>query len=86
MVSCEDCNGACCRWAAFVCNRSRFNAEFYEARGMVWRDGAYWVPLKCPKLNDEGKCSIYPNRPMLCRLARVGDPKCLTARKLEGID
>jgi Fe-S-cluster containining protein len=85
MVSCENCNGACCKWIAvpFLAGINRSAQEWAKARGGRVVGGQIWLPHKCPMLTDN-KCGIYLSRPMWCKLWKVGGEGCLMCRKLEG--
>ncbi len=47
-------------------------------------DKLYWW-FTCPKVTPEGRCSIYENRPGLCRAFNAGDdPLCVHYRDTDG--
>lgn len=86
-TSCENCNGACCRWIRFETGGSNRGAlEFFRARGCVYADGAWLVPSRCPKLTQEGTCEIQERKPLSCRVFQEGGEVCKQCRKAEGIE
>ncbi|MFA4834045.1 MAG: hypothetical protein WC619_04355 [Patescibacteria group bacterium] len=44
----------------------------------------YYGKRPCPFLNSLGECSIYPARPIDCRIARSQDPNCGSKMEIEG--
>lgn len=84
-ISCENCNGACCKWLFLSANMPRETYIFMRVRGARdLGDGRIAVPSVCDKLK-EGQCSIYAGRPTECKKFLVGGKDCLLARKLEGL-
>lgn len=66
----------------FVVPADPVSREFYEARAGVFEDDKFTlaeVPCACPRLDSEGRCSTYINRPIACRTFKVGSPMCLAA-------
>jgi hypothetical protein len=95
MVTCIECNGACCRWLDIgPLEMGRENLIYWKARGAVPMDGHLWLPHICPKLSTggpgpkevSGLCLEYKGRPLACRVFKVGGPACLSCRKLEGFN
>lgn len=39
-------------------------------------NGKVYISHKCPKLLEDGRCSIYENRPQVCRQYVCGKPDC----------
>ncbi|MFV3075795.1 YkgJ family cysteine cluster protein [Niveispirillum fermenti] len=90
--TCQDC-GACCAYAA---DWPRFTLE-EDADidripvAMVAPDGSGmgWTGTRCTALQGEvGKttsCSIYADRPLVCRDCVAGDEACLMARERYGL-
>lgn len=85
MSLCDNCNGACCRWLLIGNKRDmhRDDIIFFLTRGCKEMDGALWRKDVCPKLADNGRCSIYPKRPLTCAAFKMGGAYCLSCRKLE---
>lgn len=88
MISCENCNGACCRWVMLgkiPPQEARGVAEWAHARGAKVLNGVLFLPHRCPMLAQFGGCAIYPTRPAPCKNMKVGGVVCLACRELEGI-
>lgn len=78
MSPCEICKGACCE---------RFGINFKDHSEDTFRWFAYhgeskgrivFFDCKCKWLKD-GKCSIYDDRPQLCKDYAVGSRPCIEA-------
>lgn len=89
--SCEKCAGKCCYgprgWVELyarcevppeMTERIKDGKTEYTAMKMVKVEGS--KHLRCIALVD-GKCSIYKNRPFVCRTYHVGSPPCRAQRK-----
>ena len=68
---------ACCRWMTFTLSTNGDShlaakyVQFYKARGCKVRvlstdNIAVMVPFVCPSMDEKG-CTIYEDRPLLCR-------------------
>ncbi len=78
--ACAECKGACCEQLHVPISRGR-EEEYGRARGVVVRlSGQLAVRLEqqCAQL-DQGRCSIYASRPVICREYAVGGMGCLDA-------
>ena len=78
MTACQLCRGACCEYV--VVKRDESNDDKWdwlcyhgEVTGNVVK-----IPTPCSKFRDGG-CSIYPDRPKMCRDFRVGCSLCVQA-------
>jgi Fe-S-cluster containining protein len=72
-TECKKCNANCCKEIAFFVGSKKKNDYFrwfsYRKNCKVVKRGTdYWFILKigCLKLKNN-KCSIYKNRPKLCK-------------------
>jgi Fe-S-cluster containining protein len=93
---CTQC-GACCR--SFPIFASEADARLepmirQEARQLAEHlqtsDKSYQLfPLpfqnRCPYLQDDALCRIYPTRPNVCRQFQAGSEQCIEARRRQGI-
>lgn len=72
---CKQC-GACCRvFAVRKVIKTKYIIEYAAARG-YWFDGStLLIPSVCPKLTEDGKCSIYEIKPQICGDYNGKDPK-----------
>lgn len=80
-VTCDTCQACCCRLEVMLITDTGVPERFIDIDprgGMVMArldDG--W----CAALNrDTLMCSIYNNRPLICREFAMGDEDCLTER------
>lgn len=84
-MKCVVCRGACCE--EIVLTSSIIGAdfpavavEFLTARGTpAAEEGTFALNCVCPKLNEEGLCSIHEDKPLACALEPVGGAACLDA-------
>lgn len=82
MLQCDKCDGACCRMVTIkVGAMSEDQARWAAMRGEV--KGEHWVlPVRCVALNNfTGKCTIYEDRPDVCREFEMGGTLCKAAIK-----
>jgi len=78
--ACELCRGACCEAIVLPVKVQDPDIQrWIEYHGQPTDRGIYFE-CKCSKLKD-GKCSIYEDRPKVCRVFEVGSAGCLTAIK-----
>ena len=85
-VSCEDCNGACCKWIVMKVEDDGLE-EYTDIRGLDVVDGYLAIPAPpCPFL-IANKCDLHSTarKPRICRALQPGDMLCLLCRKLEKI-
>ena len=80
-MDCAQCAGACCEEvhlsAEFVFRPGHDDvAEWLRQHGEPSVDGLRWE-LRCIKLEPGGRCSIYEDRPQLCRDYEPGGAPCL---------
>ncbi len=82
MITCEECGGECCRKIAFHIETPKNVIDFEDVKWYLYHEGILvyidneedWmvqVPIKCTKLDKDGKCTIYNKRPPICRMSKV---------------
>ncbi len=78
--ACKICGGACCKF--FAIWKSSFKPDVAHWLSLHGTDEGKAVifPVACSKLED-GKCSIYEDRPQMCRDGQVGATFCLDSIK-----
>ncbi len=74
---CFNCNAICCRYVALPIDEPETKGDFddirwYIAHRGVWvfvEDGDWYVCFqsKCKYLDKNNRCTIYENRPRICR-------------------
>ena len=80
---CSACSGLCCRYFAFEIPRPRTRRDFEDIRwyllhedsAVFVEDGEWYLQInrKCRALMPDNRCSIYENRPTICRAYRTKD-------------
>lgn len=84
MVTCEECEGECCKKLAFHVEARLKKEDFEDLKWYLYHEGVIvyidnegdWmvqVPIKCTKLDKNGRCTIYDKRPPICRKSEVED-------------
>ena len=78
MKTCSNCAASCCRFEVFLISDTGVPEQFIQTHddGMqtMKRSSDGW----CSALNrDSMQCSIYSNRPWLCREFDMGSEDCL---------
>ena len=73
---CKDCS-ICCQYITVIINPPSTKKELdriiwyilHESTVFIEEDGTWKVDLnrKCNALNDDGRCTVYEDRPNLCR-------------------
>jgi len=82
MINCDECKGECCRKLAFCIESPKNVIDFQDMKWYLYHEGTIvyidnegdWmvqVPVKCSKLDKDGRCTIYKDRPPICRLSKV---------------
>lgn len=71
MIGCKKC-GECCKYVAIVADTMDINARrwcLYHGHIIREREDKYiiFIPNKCDALNDNNECSIYEDRPSMCK-------------------
>jgi Fe-S-cluster containining protein len=75
--TCEKCGGACCKYFCFEIDEPEDYEEFEDIRWYVLHDGVsvhiddgdWYIAIenRCNALDPYGRCSIYEDRPLICR-------------------
>ena len=81
-VSCSNCKACCCRLEVFLMTDTGVPDRFIEAdkwgtETMRRLDDGWCEALDRNTL----MCSIYENRPLVCREFEMGEAECLSERK-----
>jgi len=78
MVTCEECNGECCRDVTVELDEPEDMEDWEDIRWMVAHknvsvyldnEGDWVIEFRtpCMQLNDDNSCKIYDKRPHMCR-------------------
>jgi Fe-S-cluster containining protein len=84
MITCLECRGECCKKLAFNIEAPKNIIDFQDIKWYLYHEGVIvyidnegdWmvqVPVKCTKLGKNGRCTIYEDRPPICRMSKVED-------------
>jgi Fe-S-cluster containining protein len=81
-VSCANCKACCCRLEVFLMTDTGVperlvDVDQWGSETMRRSDDGWCVALDRNTL----MCSIYENRPLVCREFEMGEAECLTERK-----
>lgn len=89
-MKCSVCRGACCESVVIplapmrkACDRDDIRWLLLHGRKVESAEqggtGGHGLELeaRCTKLDADGRCGIYDERPMVCRLFPAGGPDCL---------
>lgn len=85
-VSCRRCEASCCRLEVMLISDTGvpdtlISEDNFGSQVMTRLDDGW-----CAALNRETLlCTIYENRPLICREFEMGAFECLAQRKAEGI-
>ncbi|HHH75873.1 MAG TPA: YkgJ family cysteine cluster protein, partial [Phycisphaerae bacterium] len=76
-MKCGTCGGKCCRYFCFEIDEPDDVDEFEDVRWYLYHEGVTvhvdegdWfisIANRCNSLNDDNTCSVYDNRPLICR-------------------
>ncbi len=81
-VSCATCQACCCRLEVMLITDTGVPERFIEEDAWGSRVMARLEDGWCAALDrDTFLCSIYENRPLICREFSLGEFECLTERK-----
>lgn len=76
--ACELCGGACCK--SITLSFPVIDPGVSEWLGLHGEKAERGTRFLCQcRMLKEGKCSIYPDRPSVCREYSVGSPSCFDA-------
>jgi len=84
MITCDDCNGSCCRKLVVEIDTPRNKDDFEDIKWYLYHPGvSIYIDMndkwnvqfnsQCSKLDKDGRCSIYEKRPPVCKNAKVKD-------------
>jgi len=75
--ACRICHGACCLYLTLPVKEDELVYDWLKLRGEERLHGIS-IKCKCSKLSN-GRCTIYNERPEICRTYEVGSSSCLDA-------
>ena len=80
-VSCANCEACCCRLEVMLLTETGVPERFVEvdqwsSRRMIRLDDGWCAALD----RDTMRCTIYENRPWICREFEMGSYECLSER------
>ena len=81
MTPCHLCQGACCESIVFDESQLSEDHKTWLSLHGNKKFGMIEIETKCKKLDKCGKCSIYENRPEMCRVFSVGGNACINTIK-----
>lgn len=75
---CDRCGAKCCRYFCFEIDEPDSYAEFEDVRWYLFHegvsvhvdaDGDWYISIAnpCTALDENGRCTAYENRPLICR-------------------
>ena len=82
MITCDKCKGQCCKTLAVQLETPKTLDDYEDIFWYLYHEGAWvyidmddewWIqfPSKCSKLDKNGRCTDYENRPPVCRKAKL---------------
>lgn len=81
--TCNKCGGKCCNYFCFEIDEPEDYEEFEDIRWYVLHDGVsvhiddgdWYIAIenRCQALDPYGQCSIYEDRPLICRSYSTDD-------------
>ncbi|MBT4824236.1 YkgJ family cysteine cluster protein [Candidatus Woesearchaeota archaeon] len=82
MITCDKCKGQCCKTLAVQLETPTTYDDYEDIFWYLYHEGAWvyidmddewWIqfPSKCSKLDKNGLCTKYENRPPVCRKAKL---------------
>jgi uncharacterized protein len=82
-VSCENCKACCCRLEVMLFTDTGVPNRFIQTDKWGSETMRRLSDGWCAALDrDTYRCSIYANRPLVCREFDMGSDECLTEREL----
>ncbi|MCD6186598.1 MAG: YkgJ family cysteine cluster protein [Desulfuromusa sp.] len=80
-VTCTNCEASCCRLEAMLFNDTEVPDKFIEVDTRGDRRMARLEDGWCSALDrNTMSCTIYENRPWICREFEMGKDECISAR------
>lgn len=81
MLTCADCDAACCRLDAMLFGDPEVPEQFVAVDAQGRRSMARLKDGWCAALDRTTlRCTIYEQRPWICREFEVGEHECLSTR------
>ena len=81
-VTCANCEACCCRLQAMLFDDTDVPDQFIELDARGDRGMARLEDGWCAALDRETMlCTIYENRPWICREFEMGEYECISARE-----
>jgi Fe-S-cluster containining protein len=79
MITCDECDGECCKTIAIDIETPRLKEDFENIRWYLYHKGLSvyvdnqdtWlvlIPFPCEHRQKDGKCAIYDKRPPICQV------------------
>ena len=80
-VNCTNCEACCCRLEAMLFNDTEVPDKYIVIDSRGERSMARLEDGWCSALDRKTmRCTIYENRPWICREFEVGEDECISAR------
>jgi len=80
-ISCENCQACCCRLQVMLITDTGVPEHFIESDEFGVQSMARLHDGWCAALNrDTMACTIYEQRPLICREFEMGDYECIVER------
>lgn len=76
-VNCRACAGACCESLHLTPAPGELGAWLRTFAARELASGQVEVEVRCSRLTPAGACSVYEERPGICRAFPAGGPQCL---------
>ncbi len=76
-MNCEQCRGACCETIIIPLSAHDDDTNRWALLHGRRVGGQVALNCKCSALTEGGRCSIYADRPNMCRTYQEGAPYCL---------
>ena len=82
-MKCEECRGACCETIIIPLSKDEEDTNRWAILHGKRIGARVALNCQCSALTDQGRCSIYSDRPDMCRTYPAGGALCLeTVRAL----
>lgn len=85
-MNCNDCS-ACCKWVILHGKPTGDNKRLWYLRGAKFIGDFILLPSTCSRCDTVlSRCTIYGNRPNICREFAKDSEECKMCKKAEGLD